>query len=28
VPPHKLVVGSPARIVRDVAEEELRSNGG
>jgi acetyltransferase-like isoleucine patch superfamily enzyme len=28
VPPHKLVVGSPARIVRDVAAEELRSNGG
>ncbi len=28
VPPHKLVVGSPARIVRDVAEDELRSNGG
>jgi acetyltransferase-like isoleucine patch superfamily enzyme len=28
VPPRKLVVGSPARVVRDVAEDELRSNGG
>ena len=28
VPPRKLVVGSPARVLRDVAEDELRSNGG
>jgi acetyltransferase-like isoleucine patch superfamily enzyme len=28
VPPRKLVVGSPARVLRDVAEEELRENGG
>jgi acetyltransferase-like isoleucine patch superfamily enzyme len=28
VPPRKLVVGNPARVLRDVAEDELRSNGG
>jgi len=28
VPPRKLVVGSPARVLRDVAPEELRENGG
>jgi acetyltransferase-like isoleucine patch superfamily enzyme len=28
VPPRKLVVGSPARVVRDVNEDELRANGG
>jgi acetyltransferase-like isoleucine patch superfamily enzyme len=28
VPPRKLVVGSPARVVRDVDEDELRANGG
>jgi acetyltransferase-like isoleucine patch superfamily enzyme len=28
VPPRKLVVGSPARVLRDVAEDELRENGG
>jgi acetyltransferase-like isoleucine patch superfamily enzyme len=28
VPPGKLVVGSPARVLRDVAAEELRGNGG
>ncbi len=28
VPPRKLVVGSPARVLRDVAEDELRANGG
>jgi acetyltransferase-like isoleucine patch superfamily enzyme len=28
VPARKLVVGSPARVLRDVAEDELRSNGG
>jgi len=28
VPPRKLVVGSPARILRDVADDELRENGG
>jgi acetyltransferase-like isoleucine patch superfamily enzyme len=28
VPPRKLVVGSPARVLRDVADEELRENGG
>jgi acetyltransferase-like isoleucine patch superfamily enzyme len=28
VPPGKLVVGSPARVLRDVAEDELRANGG
>jgi acetyltransferase-like isoleucine patch superfamily enzyme len=28
VPPRKLVVGSPARVLRDVNEEELRANGG
>jgi acetyltransferase-like isoleucine patch superfamily enzyme len=28
VPPRKLVVGNPARILRDVAEDELRSSGG
>jgi len=28
VPPRKLVVGSPARVLRDVAATELRENGG
>jgi acetyltransferase-like isoleucine patch superfamily enzyme len=28
VPPRKLVVGSPARVLRDVAADELRENGG
>jgi acetyltransferase-like isoleucine patch superfamily enzyme len=28
VPPRKLVVGNPARVLRDVAEDELRANGG
>ena len=28
VPPRKLVVGSPARVLRDVADAELRENGG
>jgi acetyltransferase-like isoleucine patch superfamily enzyme len=28
VPPRKLVVGSPARILRDVADDELREYGG
>lgn len=28
VPPRKLVVGSPARVLRDVNEDELRANGG
>jgi acetyltransferase-like isoleucine patch superfamily enzyme len=28
VPPRKLVVGNPARVLRDVADEELRANGG
>jgi acetyltransferase-like isoleucine patch superfamily enzyme len=28
VPARKLVVGNPARILRDVADEELRANGG
>ena len=28
VPPRKLVVGNPARVLRDVAPEELRENGG
>ena len=28
VPPRTLVVGSPARVLRDVAPEELRANGG
>jgi acetyltransferase-like isoleucine patch superfamily enzyme len=28
VPPRKLVVGSPARVLRDVAAAELRENGG
>jgi acetyltransferase-like isoleucine patch superfamily enzyme len=28
VPPRKLVVGSPARVLRDVADDELRENGG
>jgi acetyltransferase-like isoleucine patch superfamily enzyme len=28
VPPRKLVVGSPARVLRDVSEDELRANGG
>jgi acetyltransferase-like isoleucine patch superfamily enzyme len=28
VPPRKLVVGSPAKVLRDVAEDELRANGG
>jgi acetyltransferase-like isoleucine patch superfamily enzyme len=28
VPPGKLVVGSPARVLRDVADNELRENGG
>ena len=28
VPARKLVVGSPARVLRDVADEELRENGG
>jgi acetyltransferase-like isoleucine patch superfamily enzyme len=28
VPPGKLVVGSPARVLRDVNEDELRANGG
>jgi acetyltransferase-like isoleucine patch superfamily enzyme len=28
VPPRKLVVGSPARVLRDVAHDELRANGG
>src|SRR6476469_1274821 len=28
VPPRKVVVGSPARVLRDVAPEELRQNGG
>ena len=28
VPPKKVVVGSPARVLRDVAPEELRENGG
>jgi acetyltransferase-like isoleucine patch superfamily enzyme len=28
VPPRKLVVGNPARVLRDVAADELRENGG
>ena len=28
VPPRMLVVGSPARVLRDVADDELRENGG
>jgi acetyltransferase-like isoleucine patch superfamily enzyme len=28
VPPRKLVVGSPARVLREVNEDELRANGG
>src|SRR3954447_15158917 len=28
VPPKKVVVGSPARVLRDVEDEELRENGG
>jgi acetyltransferase-like isoleucine patch superfamily enzyme len=28
VPPRTLVVGSPARVLRDVADDELRENGG
>jgi acetyltransferase-like isoleucine patch superfamily enzyme len=28
VPPRKLVVGSPARVLRDVSADELRENGG
>ena len=28
VPPRKVVVGSPARVLRDVAPDELRENGG
>ncbi|MGH3001911.1 MAG: acyltransferase [Gaiellaceae bacterium] len=28
VPPRKVVVGNPARVLRDVADEELRANGG
>jgi acetyltransferase-like isoleucine patch superfamily enzyme len=28
VPPRKLVVGSPAKVLRDVADDELRENGG
>jgi len=28
VPPGKLVVGSPARVLRDVSPDELRANGG
>ncbi len=28
VPPRKLVVGSPARVLRDVNDDELRANGG
>ena len=28
VPPGKVVVGSPARVLRDVNEDELRANGG
>jgi acetyltransferase-like isoleucine patch superfamily enzyme len=28
VPPRKLVVGSPARVLRDVDPAELRENGG
>jgi acetyltransferase-like isoleucine patch superfamily enzyme len=28
VPARKLVVGSPARVLRDVADDELRANGG
>jgi len=28
VPPRKVVVGSPARVLRDVDENELRANGG
>jgi acetyltransferase-like isoleucine patch superfamily enzyme len=28
VPPRKVVVGAPARVLRDVAPEELRENGG
>jgi acetyltransferase-like isoleucine patch superfamily enzyme len=28
VPARKLVVGSPARVLRDVADDELRTNGG
>src|SRR4051794_36010881 len=28
VPPRKLVVGSPARVLRDVAQDELREHGG
>jgi acetyltransferase-like isoleucine patch superfamily enzyme len=28
VPPRKLVVGSPARVLRDVSPDELRANGG
>jgi acetyltransferase-like isoleucine patch superfamily enzyme len=28
VPPGKLVVGNPARVLRDVADDELRANGG
>ena len=28
VPPRKVVVGSPARVLRDVDPAELRENGG
>jgi acetyltransferase-like isoleucine patch superfamily enzyme len=28
VPPRKVVVGNPARVLRDVADDELRANGG
>jgi acetyltransferase-like isoleucine patch superfamily enzyme len=28
VPPRKVVVGSPARVLRDVHPDELRENGG
>ena len=28
VPPRKVVVGSPARVIRDVTPDELRENGG
>jgi acetyltransferase-like isoleucine patch superfamily enzyme len=28
VPPRKVVVGNPARVLRDVADDELRENGG
>ena len=28
VPPRKIVVGNPARVLRDVPPDELRANGG